>query len=116
MTITVPLRLPSASNLREHWAAKHRRVKAQRHAVGWVIRNQPRPELPCVVTLTRISARGLDDDNLRGALKAIRDEVAAWIGVDDRDPRVRWDYAERKGAPAVEVRVEGWTLDERRQS
>jgi hypothetical protein len=64
--------------------------------------------LPCVVTLTRIAPRALDDDNLRGALKATRDEVAAWLLVDDRDPRVTWTYAERRGAVreyAVEVSV-----------
>ena len=68
-----------------------------------------------VVTLTRIAPRALDDDNLRGALKACRDGVADWLAIDDRDPRVRWEYAQRKGKPgqyAVAVEVtetpDGW--------
>ena len=41
---------------------------------------------PCTVTLTRVApSSGLDDDNLAGALKGVRDEVAKWLRVDDRD-------------------------------
>lgn len=60
------------------------------------------------VTLTRYSAGTLDDDNLRGSLKAIRDGVADWLGVPDNDPRVTWAYAQRTVDPkkfAVEVEV-----------
>ena len=60
------------------------------------------------VTLTCESAGILDDDNLRGALKAIRDGVADWLGVPDNDARVTWRYDQRKGEPkkyAVEVDV-----------
>ena len=54
------------------------------------------PWLPCVVTLTRISARGLDDDNLQGAFKAVRDSVADALGVDDRMREiVRYEYGEQ---------------------
>ena len=105
MIVTIPIALPSAANLREHWAAKHRRVKSQRDAVAWILGNRARPALPVVVMLTRVSARTLDDDNLRGAFKAVRDQLATWLGVDDADPRVRWDYDQRKGPPSVEVRV-----------
>ncbi len=68
---------------------------------------EPLP-LPVVVKLTRIGTgnRPLDDDNLRRALKAVRDVVAAWLAVDDADPRVRWRYAERRGySPAVVIDV-----------
>jgi hypothetical protein len=71
--------------------------------------NFPRPALPCVVLLTRVApSAGLDDDNLSGSLKAIRDQVAHWLRVDDRDPRVSWTYAQRRGKRgewAVEVSV-----------
>lgn len=105
MIALIPLALPSAPNQRLHWAAKARQVRAQRDATAWVLGSRPRPSLPVVVTLTRVSPRRLDDDNLRGAFKAVRDQVATWLGVDDADPRVRWDYDQRKGPPAVEVRV-----------
>ncbi len=47
------------------------------------------------VTLTRISPGVTDDDGLAGGtMKAVRDEVAAWIGIDDGHARVRWSYAQ----------------------
>jgi len=99
MTLTLPIRLKSSLNQREHWAKKAKRVKAERDATAWVLGSRPRPALPCTVLLTRIAPRTLDDDNLRGAFKAVRDEVARWLGVDDADPRVRWEYAQERGQP-----------------
>lgn len=68
-----------------------------------------RPALPCTVTLTRIApSNGLDSDNLLSSMKGCRDQVAAWLGVDDRDPRVTWAYDQRRGKSkqyAVEVAV-----------
>lgn len=81
-------------------------MKAEREAVAWVLIAQKpaRPALPCTVLLERIAPSiGLDDDNLAGSLKAVRDAIAEWLGLDDRDPRVAWKYAQRRGAWAVEV-------------
>lgn len=64
--------------------------------------------LPVVVRLTRVGTghRPLDDDNLRRALKSVRDVVAGWLQVDDADPRVKFRYAERRGySPAVVIDV-----------
>ena len=61
--------------------------------------------MPVVITLTRVSPRELDDDNLRPALKSARDGIADWLQVDDRDPRVKWEYAQERGKPKG-VRVE----------
>jgi hypothetical protein len=61
-----------------------------------------------VVTITRVSPRLLDDDNLRGALKAVRDGIADALGVDDRDERVRWRYRQIRGTVkyhAVDVSI-----------
>jgi len=53
---------------------------------------------------------GEKGDNLRGALKAVRDQVATWLGVDDADPRVTWEYGQAvDGRPryqAVRIEVE----------
>jgi hypothetical protein len=115
MTTTVPIRTRSEANLREHWATKARRVKAQRHATRLCLVADsvehggvpPRGRL--VIQITRIAPRVLDDDNLRPALKAVRDEVAAWLGLpDDRDQRVSWEYDQRRGKPgqyAVEIQI-----------
>jgi hypothetical protein len=35
------------------------------------------------VTMTRISPLFIDDDNLKGALKSVRDEIAKWLGFKD---------------------------------
>lgn len=108
MTLTIPLRLDSSANLREHWAAKAKRVKYQRQVVAWVLGNRPRPALPVEVTLTRVAPRALDGDNLQGAFKAPRDEIARWFGVADNHPGIVWRYAQRRdgvGVYAVEVRV-----------
>lgn len=113
--IELPKPLPSAANLREHWAARAKRVKAQRLAVrcawSWRKAKYDLPAFPLVVTLTRVSPRALDPgDNLPGSMKAHRDELAAILRIDDRDPRVAWVYRERRGGVrehAVEVELLG---------
>lgn len=103
--IEIPLRTGSGLNGREHPMARSRRVKAERDCVHWMLLGKPRPELPCVVTLTRVApSAGLDDDNLVGSLKAVRDQVAAWLGVDDRDRQtVRYRYEQARGPWAVQI-------------
>lgn len=97
----IPIRTARGGNNREHHMARARRVNAERFATASLIRStmaQQRarmPQLPVAVTLTREGPGELDDDNLRGSLKAIRDEVAAWLKTDDRDPHIKWDYAQR---------------------
>ena len=54
---------------------------------------------PIAVSMTRIAPRALDDDNLQTAFKSVRDGVADALGIDDRDPRVAWRYAQEKGKP-----------------
>lgn len=114
-----PLRTVSALNAREAPLVRASRVKRERSATfaalasgpGWRVQRQLWRLLAdggrLVVTLTRVSRGELDDDNLRGALKAVRDEVASWLRIDDRDPRVRWAYAqERVQSFAVRIRIE----------
>ena len=72
------------------------------------------PEPPLTITLTRIGPRTLDDDNLAGGFKHVRDGVADWLGIDDGDKRLTWRYEQRKGAPkeyAAEVRIESSITD-----
>lgn len=99
--VLVPLRLISEANVsqREHWAVKHKRTKRTRAAVSDALRGFGlRPSLPCTVTITRCAPRRLDSDNAVRAAKAVRDEVAAWLGVDDADPRITWRYAQERAA------------------
>jgi len=92
--------------MREHWGARQRRVRSQREVVHLVLGRRVRGLVPATVTLWRIGPQLLDGDNLQGALKAVRDEVAAAIGVDDRDPRLLWVYEQKKGSYSLEIRVD----------
>lgn len=103
--IVVPLRT-AGSNAREPWQARHRRVRGERQAVAWVLTSVQRPSIPCSVLLVRSapSGPGLDDDNLRAALKGVRDEIADWLGINDRySAQVRYAYAQVRGPWAVHV-------------
>lgn len=66
--------------------------------------------VPVLVTMTRVSAGVLDDDNLRDPLKPVRDGVADALGINDGDvARIRFKYEQRKGPPklpSVEVLIE----------
>lgn len=104
--VVIPIRTVSALNAREHWTKRTRRVKAERMATFYTLKPHKPPAMPCVVTMTRLGpSNGLDDDNLRGALKGVRDQIAEWFGIDDRDPRVVWAYGQRRQINwGVEVR------------
>ncbi len=111
VVLTVPgLVVQSEPNERCHWAVRANRFKAQEHAVGLAFSCANIPTGPafarCEVTLTRLGGRRLDDDNLAGAFKAVRDRLAKWLGVDDADPRVAWHYSQRSGVKGIEIRVE----------
>jgi hypothetical protein len=97
MTLLIPHRLPSAANERLHWRVKAKRTRAQRELVAIYIGGKRPPALPVVVTLIRIAPRALDGDNLQSAFKAMRDEVANWLGVPDNHPSIRWEYGQRRG-------------------
>ena len=107
--IDIPLKTISEANARDHWSKKARRVKHHRSTARLLTQTAARATaLPVVVTLTRIApSSGLDDDNLRSALKAIRDGIADAYGLDDRDPSITWRYAQRRGTTyAVQVEIE----------
>lgn len=119
-----PIRIESANVTRDrHWAIRKRKTDEQRIAVALCFaaasppslrRNRRREQLPpfpppYVVTITRIAPRGLDDDNAIAGAKAVRDQLAACLGLDDGDARLTWLYAQRRGKPreyAIHVRIE----------
>lgn len=109
----ISIKTVSEANKRSHWAARAKRVKAQREAAFlYVLSARRRSELgdlkppkSAVVTLTRVAPRTLDGDNVQSALKAIRDGVADALGVNDGDPHVTWKYAQRRGMMPNEYAV-----------
>lgn len=131
-SITAPVRIKTAN---EFIAMAHVRSKVTGHFVGPHMQtayvrdtretianlltqiSRPRRELPdgtpnrYHVRLTRIAPGFVDShDNLGASFKAVVDEIAHWLGVDDgRLDRVRWSY-EQMGCPlkmaAVRIEVE----------
>lgn len=99
----LPLRLVSLANRREHWGARARRARRERQAA---IAIRPHP-IPCTVQLIRLAPRALDDDNLQGAFKSLRDGIADRLGVDDADPRVQWLYSQERGPYGVRIEIHG---------
>lgn len=118
LRIEISLTLPSGANLREHWATKAKRVKAQRNAV--ILCRHGGAFLPAIAAttrgealvclLTRIAPRRLDSDNLAFAFKAIRDQIAEELGVNDGSDAVEWLYAQESGKAAIRVEIHAHTF------
>lgn len=115
--VTIPIRTTTGLNSRESWQARAKRVKRERAAtmqallafVHWERKTKLLRVLAGAgvvsVHLERVSPREADDDNVVGGLKAVRDEIATWLGVDDGDPRVVWSYSQTRGPFAVLVTI-----------
>jgi hypothetical protein len=102
--VTIPIRTVSGLNVREHWRARAARVRKEREATAWTLAGKKPPQLPCTVSLTRVGpSNGLDDDNLPGSMKGVRDQIAQWLGIDDRSKLVTWRYDQR--------RAQGWSVE-----
>lgn len=118
LEMCLPIHTVSEKNVREHWSQKSRRVHRQRQAVAMALAGPLQLARVHItdgrrleVYLTRIAPRELDDDNLIRACSGCRDGVADALRLrSDRDDRVRWLYAQRRGSKpreyAVEIRVE----------
>jgi len=111
----VPIRTRNGLNDREHWSARSRRVKTERAATRAAFErlvffpHTTDEGATYTVRMTRIAPRRMDDDNLAGALKGVRDEIAACLGVNDGSARVLWGYDQSRGLPkeyAVMVRID----------
>jgi hypothetical protein len=107
------LHVPSIANLKEHWRVRANRTHEQRSIthLHWIKAGRPRfdPGLRWTVHLERCQPRMLDSDNLSGALKAIRDELAVCLFLpqqvgpngklraapDGPTSPVEWSYAQR---------------------
>lgn len=113
LCVTLPIVVRSAANLHESPFVRHRRAKAERGGVLTAFRALIGIVPPTVplgyalnVRMTRLGGRKLDDDNLLGAFKAVRDGVADWFGVDDGDPVWTWDTTQLPGGDAgIEIRI-----------
>ena len=119
LSLSMSLRLVAETNKREHWATKAKRVKAQRLATAWALAALPGHRAAVrdaivagglVVTIRRVAPRSLDPlENLPASMKAVADEIAEWVGEDDRKgSRLRFVPDQRRGGVgeyAVEIEM-----------
>lgn len=118
-TIRIPIRLDSV-NKKSHWATGYKKNKRLAFAIQAYLKVIPyrvpySAILPCQITLTRISPRSLDQDNLIASFKHTRDTIAGYLipglqaGRADSDERIQWNYDQRKGEVseyAIEIKLE----------
>lgn len=118
LAFDVPVRTVSLTNQRGHWGKRARRAKDERLATWGAWHATPHHYRGALlgalaagaqlqVLMRRVDPSRLDDDNIRGALKHVRDELARCLGLaDDADPRVAWAYDQRHEAGCMRVDVE----------
>lgn len=120
MTRTVKIRfahdLRSAANLHEMPMVRASRVKKERKLTRqwWLVQVPPemrKLSIPLVVTMTRVSPRALDSDNVASAFKGIRDSVAAILGVNDGAWYVFWKYRQTSEGSYKGVQIEVMEAD-----
>ena len=106
------MKIVSVANMRLHWAVKAKLVRDHRTrtrmSLNAAAQSSGAEMLPVTVVLTRVAPRRLDGDNLQSGFKAVRDGVADWLGVDDGNGLIDWQYAQRSGKAgeyAVEIEV-----------
>ncbi len=114
ITFTLPMKLESLANKREHHFAKSRRAKEQRGLGKDATKNSlteafKNEDFPYHITITRIGKRKLDSDNLAISAKNLRDGIADGLQIDDgNDCHATWHYEQEKGkdyAVKVEIRA-----------
>jgi hypothetical protein len=110
--VRMNMKIVSVANMRLHWAVKAKLTRDQRNrtrmSLAAVAQSSGLEMLPVTVILTRVAPRKLDGDNLQSGFKAVRDGVADWLGVDDGNGLIDWQYAQRSGKAgeyAVEIEV-----------
>jgi hypothetical protein len=77
-----------------HHLARARRTRREHQAILAALAGYSPPPLPVVAVLVRVGWNRLDVDGLVASAKGPIDALAQWLGVDDRDPRLRWHLAQ----------------------
>jgi hypothetical protein len=101
----IPLRIESEGNKNEHWRTKSLRKEKVKRAITLSLRNQIQSKPPCLVKLTRIAPRMLDEeDNLPSAMKWPKDCIADLMipglqagRADDKKHGLTWEFHQAKG-------------------
>lgn len=109
--IVLPIVLVSEANMREHPGARSSRAKAQREAVKLALAaylgdcTKLVARGPIDITITRLSTHPLDDDNLAGSCKRLRDGIAEAFGVNDRRREVIAYFTAQERSPKWGARL-----------
>ena len=111
LRVVLPLKIVSLANQREHWRVAGKRKQEQQRVTSMCLTPYLSAEMRGAaawrVKLTRVGRGQLDDDNLAGSFKHVRDRVALALGVDDGNrARIRFRYRQRKGSPSAIVFIE----------
>lgn len=95
--IDCPVTSPLNGNGPKGWPAVSAKRKRERIATAEALEGLDPPSWPLFyVTLERIAAGLMDNDNLAAGFKAFRDEIATFLQLDDADPRIVWTYRQRQ--------------------
>lgn len=107
--VQYPIKLTGSQNAREHWAVAGRRRASEKAAARLVCGQMTRPANldGLAVVMVRLSPhhQPLDNDNLTASCKATRDGIAAWLGIDDGDPRVTWCCEQERAPWGCRIRI-----------
>jgi len=110
----LPIKTISEANCFQPWRTKYQRHEAQQKAIYWTLSPLKKNiSLPCTVLMIRHGKNLLDeDDNLRMALKWIKDAIAELLTNDfcpgraDNNKEIRWQYQqEKKDYYALEIKI-----------
>lgn len=108
--LSLPVRVVSELNTREHWAAKHKRKKAQQAEVWAAWPRRQKVTLPCLVRFVRYGQNLLDPDAVASSFKHVQDEVCRLLGVDDGNTQlISFEYSQvalHKRKFSIEINVE----------
>jgi hypothetical protein len=112
--VEIPVRILSEMNRRDHWRKRNARFRAQQTEVFFALRVFAEAmklitsgDAEIVVTLTRLDPQMLDTDNLASGFKAVRDQVAKQLGIDDGSDRIEWIYRQAKARTySAQIRIE----------
>jgi hypothetical protein len=110
VSVYIPLRTESETNVREHHMSRFRRKVRQQSEVAAYLAEVAYPLRmlgpPFVVTLTRFGKGTMDPGNYEASWKHVQDSVAMLLGVDDGDrARVTWVYAPQVKSSFYAVRI-----------
>ncbi len=122
LTTTIDVTLKAGQNNCEMPRMRAIRAEKERKATSAALYAQIGTQIGCYAALSDDESKGarvtchrpyemqpLDNDNLSGSFKFPRDEVAAFLGVDDSTDRIHWVYTQAKAErTGVKQSKPGW--------